>query len=614
MKKIFGIIAAYIFFCLGVCIAWAFCSGAPIPVLLERTVLPYKLCTGLELFCSLLPATLAASFCVSLAMAFGMGDGEKCRLRFSAEIFRLYKLIVVVCLICVAILTAATELGKPLLTNYKKHLERQEILARDYERNSGNMYRAGSFDLSYQYAKLALELDPDSETAKRLMSDAGIGKEAHKDVAAENKKKDAPSNKKLSEEGFTIIELRTLAEKAYRESKWFDAHYYAQTAVNIAEPRDTSLQLMQDIAAESWNRLETPANDPQSEEERLYAMKLSGYGALMRGDNLKAYYVFMSLSRRSKIMANDPDVVRYLAIAQERLERAYFFMDEMIGKRDFETASNVHFALKHEDGTTDIIHIKGIVPVAGKSGTVQYFRGFTMMTIDELGNMKRKLYDENVKMLSADAQDFEGIVNLPPNVMSVPYLLLHSVDRYNEAYESTAEYTITGMNAAESSPHTPETLVLPMSCEDFELVKEASKGADRMDIVALIKIILNADKYGYSSEVFAEIMLDRLLYPMLVLCAFMVLASFAWNFRIKQEIPFQTVWIFSFPILTAGAAIMVQVILWLYSIMNHVFVGVAGLMASPIFGLSVYIVIFIVASVVFLARNNIDPPVTERKL
>lgn len=597
--KALSIIGVYIFFSLGICIAWAFCSTETLPLLLPHTISMYKICGALDMFFIILPATLEASFCVALAIVFGTGDQEKSRVRFSQDMFRRYKIVCIVCIGCVAVLTVSSELGRPLVSNYKKYLEHQEALARDYERNGGNMFRAENFDMAYQYAHLALELDPSSEVAKRLLADATIAREANK-IAIANSEESLKNDEALSEEGYTVHELGILAEKAYSEKSWFDAHYYAQTAVNIAEARNTLLPHLKEIASDAWNKLEIPSGTVQTEEERLYALKLSGYGALMRGDNLHAYYVFMSLSRHSRKMANDPDVVRYLSIAQERMQNAYFFIDETIGIKDFESANMVNFAIKNKDGTTDIIHIKGIVAVAGDAGTVQYLRGFCMITIDPLGNMKRKLYDENVKMVSVNAEDFDGVIDLPKDAITVPYLLLNSVDRYDNKFVNKAE---------SNTSDVPDTLVLPLSCEDFELLKEASKGANLMDISALIKIVLKADKYGYSSEVFAQVLLDRLLYPLLILCTFMLLASFAWNFRIKQDIPFQTTWILSFPILTACAIIMMNIILWLYSVMNHVFVGVAGLAASPIFGVIIYTALFIISSLIFLARNNIDPEV-----
>lgn len=599
MKQVFSIIAAYLFFCLGVCMAWAFCSGAALPVLLPNAVFPYKVYTGLEVFCSMLPASLEAAFCVSLAISFGKGEQERSRERFSADMFNRYKEVVALCLICVALLTAATELGKPLAQTYKEDLVRQERLARDYEKNGGTMFRAGKYDLAYQYAKLALDIDGASEVAKRIMNDASIARKTHSGAEKE-KAKDA-SKRTTSEEGYTIKELRSLAQKAYKEEQWFDAHYYAQTAVDMAEITDTSLSSLKTIAAQSWNKIETPGGKAQTEEERLYAQKLAGYGALMSGDNLKAYYIFVSLSAISHKMESDPDVVRYKAIAQERLEKAYFFIDETIGKNDFETAHDVHFSLKHTDGTTDVIHIKGIVSIKGTSEAVQYLRGFSMLTIDQFGNMKRDLYDENVKLIEVSTQDLGGMENIPSKTSTVPYLLLRSVDRYDKTFMNSAQCTFA--KAGESAPNT---LVLSMPYSDFELLKEASKGAGRMDIAALIKIIRRADKYGFSSEVFAQIMLDRLLYPMLILCTLMLLASFAWNFRTKQDIPFQTAWVLSLPILNLMAVILMHMVLYLYRVMNHVFVGVSSLSIAPFFGLGIYIVIFAISSVIFLARNDIE--------
>lgn len=624
MKQVLSIMAIYVFFCLGVCLSWAFFAVPIIPILLPNTVVSYKMCMGLELFCSLLPAALIAGFCVSLAIAFGRGDNEEIQRRFSPYMFEKYKTVIAVSLICVAILTAAAELGRPLIAGRKVNIARQETLARDYERSSGNMYRAGNYDLAYKYAKLALDLDERSETAKALLNDSNIQLKSLR--GARDAKKQSTHNA-VSEEGFTVKELRSLAENAYKDSRYFDAHYYAQTALNIAEARDTSKVLLQNIATESWNKLERPGAKPMTEEERLYALKLSGYGALMSFDNLKAYYIFMSLSRISRKMKNDPDVIRYLEIAQERLEKSYFFIDEMLDKADFETAHNVSFSLKHKDGTQDIIHIKGIVSVKDSSGIVQYLRGFTMLSLDNNGNMIRKLYDDNVKMLGVSSVDLplkaaagqfsteyasgmEGIDRT--DAKTVPYLLLRSVDRYNEAYMNGAQCTFPDGTKAEdisgmgSAGMVPSTLILPMPLEDFELLKETSKGAELMDIASLVKMIMRADEYGYSSEVLSQIMLGRILYPMLILCLLMFLSAVSWNFSTKKGIPFQMGWVLSLPILTAMAAILMQVLLYLYRLMNHVFVSITALYIAPVLAILIYIAIFIISSVIFLARNNLD--------
>ena len=475
------------------------------------------------------------------------------------------------------------------------------LIVQDYVRIGRQLERSGRGALAYRYAELALKIDPASSDALSLLRDTEIAsREAHSAVRTALPK---TASEPVSEEGYTVRELRSRAEKAYAEKKYFDAHYWAQSAVSITTPRDTNYAEVQRIAADAWNALFTADLPATTDAQKTYARKLSGYTALAEGDNLKAYYIFRTLSLASRENANDPDIVRYLAIAHTRLDTEYFFIDEIIDAKEFETAGDVRFSIKKDDGTTSIVYIKGITPVKGSGGVVQYFRSLSIFFLDADGAYTGSIYVPYAKMRQVSSSDFDAdtkrSLGVPADAHFIPYVLLRSVDRDTEGVTEGPLYRY----AASDKKGGSDRIVLPLSYEDFLLLTEVSRGAEYMNMISLFRFVGKGARFGYADEVFAQVLLNRILYPLFMLILFIWFAAFAWNYRIGETVLFKMSWIFAFPFFSVLAHILYRALMWLFKIINYVFIGIAGTYCLPL-GALVYAVILLIVSLVFLARNE----------
>ena len=599
MKRVLQILIGYLLFAFCACMVFRLFAGT-LPPLIAKTATLYRFYGGLALFCRILPALSVTGFVIGYAVSFGRNPDGSDR-RFSQAMFRRYRSVVVTSLALSLVLTAASEIGTPILSVKQKQLERMPLLVQEYVRVGRQVEKSGKGELAYRYAELALKIDPSSPDALTLSRDTEIAsREAHNTVRTAVPK---TASEPVSEEGYTVRELRARAEKAYAEKKYFDAHYWAQSAVSITTRRDTNYAELQRIAADAWNALFSADLPATTDAQKIYARKLSGYAALVEGDNLKAYYIFRTLSLASRENANDPDIVRYLAIAHARLDTEYFFIDEIIDAKEFETADDVYFSLKKEDGETTIVYIKGITPVKGSGGVVQYLRSLSIFSLDANGTYTGSIYVPYAKMRQVLSADFDAdtkrALGIPDGAHFVPYILLRSVDRDTEGVTEGPLYRY----AFPDKKGGNDQIVLPLSYENFLLLAEVSRGAEYMNMISLLRFVGNAERFGYSDEVFGQVLLNRILYPLFMLIVFIWFASFAWNYRIGETVLFKTSWIFAFPFFSLLAHVLYGALQWLFKIINYVFIGIAGTYCLPL-GSLVYAVILLIVSLVFLARSE----------
>ena len=599
MKRVLQILISYLLFAFCACMAFRLFAGT-LPPLIAKTETLYRIYSGLELFCRILPALSVTGFVIGYALSFGRNPDGSAR-RFSQAMFRRYRSVVVTSLVLSFVLTAAAEIGTPILSARQKQLERMPLLVQEYVRVGRQVERSGRGALAYRYAQLALKIDPSSPDALSLFRDTEIAsREAHNAV---RKTVPTAASEPVSEEGYTVRELRARAEKAYAEKKYFDAHYWAQSAVSITTRRDTNYAEVQRIAADAWNALSAADLPAVTDAQKNYARKLSGYTALIEGDNLKAYYIFRTLSLASRENANDPDIVRYLAIAHARLDAEYFFIDEIIDAKEFETASDVYFSLKKDDGATSIVYIKGITPVKGSGGIVQYLRALSIFSIDANGAYTDSVYVPYAKMRQVSSADFDSdtkrLLGVPDGAHFVPYVLLRSIDRDTEGVTEGPLYRYASSDKKGGS----DRIVLPLSYEDLLLLTEVSRGAEYMNMISLFRFVGKGARFGYADEVFAQVLLNRILYPLFMLILFIWFAAFAWNYRIGETSLFKMSWIFAFPFFSVLAYILYRALMWLFKIINYVFIGIAGTYCLPL-GALVYAVILMIVSLVFLSRSE----------
>ena len=108
---------------------------------------------------------------------------------------------------------------------------------------------------------------------------------------------------------------------------------------------------------------------------------------------------------------------------------------------------------------------------------IQYLRGLTVVSLSPEGDYLSGFYVPYAKMKNVEIKYIEPEMletfNLSKNVKTIPYILLNSVDRNLEGISFGPE-NIGGAEELYSSGY----IILPIPFNDFDVIKEASKGAD----------------------------------------------------------------------------------------------------------------------------------------
>ena len=545
--------------------------------LIQSTVAISRFLYGIQLFLRFLPAVIGTGALVGWAIDFGK-NARGSSARFSGTMFIRLNEVIVTGLVFVFVLTLVNEIALPTVSAKLKQYRMLPSLLRDYNAMAARLYEQERFALAFGYAKKAFEIDAKNPGAKRLLRLTELSLQQQKEISDDIKKR----TEELTFKG----ELPDLLPRSKTENRqdMFDS--------NLLE-----------------SALHLPPAYGATAEQLIFQKKYDGYVSLLNGSYLKAYYIFKTLSLQSKTLALDPDIQTCLEEAQRHIENQCFFSDETFNLRPFERAENVHFRLAKDDGTTDIFFIKGITQADVDGGTAQYLRGLYVFTLDERNEYKSGFYSDYAKLKkislgdegehAAYAKELNAGRSKP--FTSVPLLIVRSIDRNFEGTEERPSL-LTGEEGLLGLP--PDVQALPMEYDDFELIKEVSSGFDSMHLDSLFRFVNRAENYGYSAEIFAQILLNRLLYPLFLLNLFIILGWIAWNGRTPEHVQFKFVWILLFPFAGIGLHALYIIMLGLFKLMNYGIIGLAGKSAALGAGLILYTLLLTAFSVSFLACRN----------
>jgi len=614
IKHLTIISTIFIILSLAISIAAGF-TLVQLPELAEKTVKSYKFARGIKIFCDFIPPIVGTAFLLGFSFDFGK-NYQGSLSRFSPAMFVRFKTVLVTGLIFSLLLTLFSEVVFPLVNRKIKKYEEMPKLQKEYKNFAANLYSNGRFELSREFAKMALEIDPMDSEAVKLMDEAEIAAKqmelTHVNPANLDMEKilsTTPENQPEMQKDFSQNKFSEpykaflLAKECFRNEDWFGAHFYAQEALSISNTKDVNYTNFKQLAAEAWNKMSDARFSGTTEEQKIFAKKYEGYVALAEHDNLHAYYVFKTLSETSKKLSLDPDVVRYLAVAEDRLEKQYFFTDETLNLQNFEDSNNVYFKIEHSDKTTDIYFIKGITSTGNKANLIQYLRGLCVFSLDRDGNYIAGSYTAYAKMKEISTNYFDSatkkVLEIDEKIYTVPYIILNSVDKFKEGTVNSSQLK---KGSSQFTQHG--YIILPIKYEDFNILKEASAGIDAMSLSSLFQFIKIAENYGYSTEVCIQSVLNRLFYPYFLLLCAIALGIGAWHGRLPPNSIFKFKWIIIFPIFLVIDYGLYRFLMVFFKLMNYSILGIAGvsyaLLACGIF----YTAIFTIISITFVSCRN----------
>lgn len=606
MKKNIIVLSFILIFSLIVCLIIGFVLNVPFEVS-KNSVFLYKILTGLELFVQYLPVFIIASFILTFSVHFGQ-HCEGSIVRFSQAMVERFKKIMIFSLMLTFIITMSNEVFGTLINRKKQSIIESQKILNEYLKVGNNLFNNGFYERAKRYGNVALTLQPNSKEAVDLIDRAEVEIQRNENSnlrfkiyesveEAEKVDKVVINPEQINE----VYSYYLKAKDAYDKKEWFNAHFFAETGISLATPKDPNLEDLKKISNSAWNNLSEYHNLEKNEEQQIFDKKYEGYLALVQKDDLKAYYLFKQLYMSSRQMQSDPDVKFYLEIAENRVNEKSFFIDETFELESFENANDIYFACNYKDGTKDLVYFKGMTCVQETGNSVQYLRDLTIITIDNEGNFYRKMNVPYAKVLPVSVKNIppsvKQLMGIEDDVESIPYLMLKSIERERENSEVFPVYTYSDGSVG----NKPEYLLLSMPYEHFLMLENFKNNVTSIPLPQLLKLAKISEQYGFLEEMFTQSCLDRLFYPIWILILFLLISTFAWNNRVGNGQYFKLTWVFAFPEFLVISYVFYKLSMFIFKLINFTLLGVFGFLNACISALIFYLVMMVLAGVKFLA-------------
>ena len=609
MKKIIGILSVFIGIGLVVSLITGFMNDIPYTVP-QSSAFVYKLMNGLQNFGKFIPGVAITGFVVSCSVHFGR-NAEGSTERFSKAMMDRFKIVMIVSIGIAFFLTVCSEVLLLVTANKKNSIINRPKIVNDYINVGNKLFENGYYERAMNYADAALKLSPNEKNAINLRDRADVENNRARTSNIRFKLYESVEEAEKvdrvvidPEQINEVYKLYEKAQDAWNKKEWFNAHYYSELGIKLATPKDPNLEELKKLSTSAWNNLTEYHNLAKTEGQLTFEKKYQGYLALVQKDDLKAYYIFRELYQSSREMQSDPDVVFYLEIAENRINERSFFVDETFELKSFESANDVYFAYEYADGTRDVIYFKGMTTVASTGNSIQYLRGLTILSVNRQGEVFRtmtvpyaKVLPVSVKTLTPTTKQLMGIDD---SIDCVPYIMLKSVGRDSPEIHNEPLYTYQNGETA----NTPEYMLLSIPYDNFLLLEKSTSTPESMSLPALIKLVNMAAKYGFCTEVYGQALMNRLYYPLWILVIFILLAGFGWNNRIDANQYFKFSWAFAFIPFILISILFDKMMTFLFRLINYVFLGGLGISGGMITGLVLYVIMLILASVLFVSRNS----------
>ena len=247
MKKNITVLSFILIFSLIVCLVIGFVLNVPFEVS-KNSVILYKILTGFELFVKYLPVFIIAAFILTFSVHFGH-HCEGSIVRFSQAMVERFKKIMIFSLVLTFIITMSNEVFGTLINRRKKTIVERQKIINEYLKVGNNLYDNGFYDRAKRYGNAALVLQPNSKKAIDLIdrSEVEIQRKENSNLRlkiyesveeAEKVDKVVINPEQINE----VYSFYLKAQEAYEKKEWFNAHYFAETGIALATPKDPNLE------------------------------------------------------------------------------------------------------------------------------------------------------------------------------------------------------------------------------------------------------------------------------------------------------------------------------------------------------------------------------------
>lgn len=574
---------------------YSFLQPVP-PEIIPSLVTNYKFNTAFFNFFVIFSGLQIASILVSYSWMFSKGFDGDVKIRHKTKMFAYLRNVLVVVVVCLMLSIVSNELIRPLLLNRQVSIIHASKDFNEFVDKSKEFLESGDLLEAEIYAKQANRIDPTAVNVHKLLSD----------IEMELSKTEANLDKIISVDDFKgvefnipVNELMDRARTAYQQESYFEAHYYGSLAIHAYEELNANDSEARIITADSWNKLQVADSSLGGLSESVYARKKAGYAAILSGNYLKAYYIFKGLLNEN---GTDPDVKRYLAIAEEKILNQYFFIDETYNLQPFESVRDIYFSIKRDDGGLIVVGIKGMSEIKEGANQIQYLRGVQIATYDSRRTLEENFFVPYAKMVTVNATDVEpqyAKIVEKSNKKLLPCLILNSVDRNSPNYTVKPTYysSISLQDEAKSA------FLLPIPFEDFLQITEAAQGADSMPLDSLAIFCSKAEKYGFKQEFFLQALCERLCQPFLFVIIALACAILAWKFRLNKKQLVHFWWLLLVPLFSVVSYFFLEIANYCMTMLTFALVYLVGYATFPIVIVSC-LLIFVLFCFIFVSMKD----------
>ena len=355
----------------------------------------------------------------------------------------------------------------------------------------------------------------------------------------------------------TPLDFLERAKKYYDERDYYSAHYYASLAYSLND----RLAEAQRLASRAWDRIgEAEASAKDEETSLLFRKKKAAYTALQDGRPLEAYYMFTELLSENP---RDPDIRKYLALAEEETVKISFFLDEAAKVLTLAGNRNLVFINSFTETEREIIFIDKIVNL--KDGT--YARGIEAISFTPEGRVNYHLTAEYGKMINSSLV-LQCLHRSNPEIRFLPV--------YHKGSRVKAEQYFLNINPK------------PRELSGFSA---SARALEQINLPNLWNIGKTLSQYGLRAERINQEILLRLLLPFTFLLSCVFSAALGWSLKIREDRPAFPAYAFMLVL-----PFVVRTVLELYIYGNRILLGFAVLT----FGFTASLIIMIVLQALLL--------------
>jgi hypothetical protein len=485
-------------------------EAPPLPLFARR----WNLIQGLSEVLSLLPAFILSS----LVFPFSLySENEPEKTRFSPRFFQRLKGPIIAAICASLAYGLIFFVVQPMVQSYRMNLRSQGLFYRLAQSRAQEHANRGEWFQAAHFIGLCEYIWPESPEIERLRQETDVHlaeiqgqeqMELGEALAGRDYWESVPSGAPEERQPVNATEALSLAETAQQEERFYDAHWLATLAGQLARPGSPEAGEASRLGALAWNSMTslTP-NARERELYSLYRLKQSGYEAMLAGDWIRAYYIFLELRQRTP---GDPDVINFLGRSQNEARKTAFFIEEIdarIGEILTETLFSLPVSFPGGKG-------RAILRFNALSAFADYAYGFGAEFIS---------FDDENRILSHFTAPYVKILPITLNSRSQTLMLTQALDRYNKNSHWEAAWIVPSAG--------DNQMILEIDYETFHLLTKVREGLDDLSLGQLFNAARDLETYGHIPQVFLSEIIYRLSDPLFLLPMAILAIIIGWRFR-----------------------------------------------------------------------------------